>query len=299
MPLHLPSFSRRRFLRGALFATGGALTLRAADGPVDPHRFALLSDTHIDTDPARVAGGINLADHLSNAVADVRALDTVPAGLFINGDCALDIGRPGDYSTFSNLLDPIVGKIPLHLLLGNHDNREVFYDTLREHRPATPLVASKHVSIVETPRANWLLLDSLEGVKKVPGLLGDEQRAWLTKALDERANKPALVMLHHNPAALVDGRTSGLIDTAELFAVLQPRRQVKAVFFGHTHTWRHTQQNGLHLINLPAVAYRFNETEVTGWTDCRLRENGMTLEIRAHDEKHVAHGKHIEFNWRT
>jgi len=299
MPLHLPSTSRRRFLRGALLTGASALTLRAAAGQADPHRFALLSDTHIDTDPARVAREINLADHLSSVVAGVRALDTVPAGLFINGDCALDIGRPGDYSTLSNLLDPLVGKIPLHLLLGNHDNREVFYDTLREHRPAAPLVESKHVSIVETPRANWFLLDSLEGVKKVPGLLGDEQRAWLARALDERVNKPALVMLHHNPVTPTGGKTTGLIDTAELLAVLQPRPQVKAIFFGHTHTWRHTQQNGLHLINLPAVAYRFNETEVTGWTDCRLRDTGMTLEIRAHDEKHAAHGQRVEFNWRA
>lgn len=99
MPLHLPALTRRRFLRGALLSGAGVLTLRAADGPSDPHRFALLSDTHIDTDPARVAREINLADHLSSAIAGVRALDTVPAGLFINGDCALDIGRAGDYST--------------------------------------------------------------------------------------------------------------------------------------------------------------------------------------------------------
>lgn len=298
MPLHLPTLSRRRFLHGALFASAGAFTLRA-EGPADPHRFALLSDTHIDTDPARVAREINLADHLSSVVAGVRALESVPAGLFVNGDCALDIGRPGDYSTFSNLLDPIVGKIPLHLLLGNHDNREVFYETLREHRPATPLVASKHVSIVESARANWFLLDSLQGEKKVPGLLGEEQRAWLAKALDDRADKPALVMLHHNPVAPVEGKTTGLIDTAELLAVLLPRRHVKAVFFGHTHVWRQTQQDGLHLVNLPAVAYPFNKTDVTGWTDCRLRDTGMTLEVRAHDTTHAAHRKVVEFNWRA
>lgn len=296
MPLHV---ARRDFLRRTLLAGAATLTLRADDRRADADRFALLSDTHIDTDPERIARGVHLADHLRAAIAGVQALATPPAGLFINGDCSLDIGRPGDYATLSNLLDPVAGRIPLHLLLGNHDDREVFYTSLREHRPAAPVVASKHVSIVESPRTNWFLLDSLDVTKQTPGLLGDTQRAWLASALDQRKEKPALVVMHHNPNPADALRKTGLIDTDELLAVLLPRRHVKAIFFGHTHTWRTSEHHGLHLVNLPAVAYNFNAAEVTGWTDCRMRDGGMTLEVRAHDEKHTAHGKRVEFTWRT
>ncbi|MEQ1862931.1 MAG: metallophosphoesterase, partial [Chthoniobacteraceae bacterium] len=283
-----------------LSAPAGPLpALRAETRKVDPDRWALFSDTHIDADPATIARNVPLADHLRTAVAGVQALATAPAGLFINGDCSLDRGLPGDYATLSELLRPLVGNVPLHLLLGNHDDREVFYTSLKEHRPAAPVVASKHVSVVEGARANWFLLDSLDVTKQTPGLLGDEQRAWLAKALDQRTDKPALIMLHHNPVAATTGKVVGLVDTPALLELVLPRRHVKALFFGHTHVWRQTVQDGLHLVNLPAVAYPFNPAEVTGWIDCRLREGGMTLEVRAHDEKHAAHGKPLDFAWRT
>ena len=299
MPLHV---ARREFLRRSFLVSAGFVTLGsfgADDRKSDPDRFALFSDTHIDADPTKIARDVHLADHLRAAIAGVQALPVTPAGLFVNGDCSLDRGLPGDYTTFSDLFRPLAGQLPLHLLLGNHDDREVFYATLKENRPAAAVVASKHVSVVESARANWFLLDSLDVTKQTPGLLGDAQRTWLAKALDQHTNKPALVMLHHNPVAAVAGKQTGLIDTPELLEILLPRRHVKAVFFGHTHVWRQTVQDGLHLVNLPAVAYPFNVAEVTGWTDCRLRDGGMTLEVRAHDEQHAAHGKVTDFAWRT
>lgn len=301
MPFHLSPIARRQFLRRSLLAGAGIFTLpalRADERKTDPDRWALLSDTHIAGDPTTVARNVHLADHLRSAIAGVQALPTAPAGVLVNGDCALDRGLAEDYATFTGLLRPISERLPLHLLLGNHDDREVFWTALQQSRPAAPPVASKHVSIVEAARANWFLLDSLDVTKQTPGRLGDEQRAWLTKALDQRAEKPALVMLHHNPVAAEAGKKTGLIDTAELLEILLPRRHVKAVFFGHTHVWHTTEQDGLHLVNLPAVAYPFNPAEVTGWTDCRLREGGMSLEIRAHDPQHAAHGKVAELNWR-
>ncbi|MEI9897932.1 MAG: metallophosphoesterase [Chthoniobacter sp.] len=103
--------------------------------------------------------------------------------------------------------------------------------------PPAPPLASRRVSIVEAGHANWFMLDSLDVTNQTPGRLGDEQRAWLAKALDARADKPALVMVHHNPV-FADGNKTGLLDTAELIAILAPRRHVKALLFGHTHTWR-------------------------------------------------------------
>src|SRR5262249_61888668 len=56
MPLHLPPFSRRQFLRTAAVALGPLVV-----GPVfgreektDPHRLAWLADTHIPDKPAVV-----------------------------------------------------------------------------------------------------------------------------------------------------------------------------------------------------------------------------------------------------
>ena len=302
MPFHIPPVSRREFLRRSLLAGAGILTipvLRAADSKADPDHWALFSDTHVAADPATLRLEVNMADHLRAAVAGVRALSSPPAGVLVNGDCAFDHGLPEDYATLTELLKPLSeGGLPLHLSLGNHDDREVFWEAIKDARPSAQPLASKQVSIVEAGHANWFMLDSLEVTKQTPGRLGDEQRTWLAKALDARADRPALVMVHHNPV-FTDGKNSGLLDTAELIEILQPRRHVKALIFGHTHTWHLGDHDGLHLVNLPAVAYPFNPKEATGWMDCHLRADGMSLEMHAHDTQHPAHGKVSELAWRS
>lgn len=303
MPLHLPSLSRRDFLRRSFAGAAGLLTVCASQLAAaqnrNPDHWVLLSDTHVAGDPATVMRGINMADHLRTAVDSIRSLTTAPAGVFINGDCALTRGLPEDYATLAQLLNPLLrSDLPVHLTMGNHDDREVFRRALTSANPATPPLASKHVSVVEAERANWFLLDSLDVINQTPGRLGDEQRAWLAKALDARADKPALVMVHHDPILTNPEKKTGLLDTAELLDVLIPRRHVKALFFGHTHRWEIAEREGLHLINLPAVAYTFIAGGLTGWTDCRLRADGMSLQIHANDQKHALHGKVTEFSWR-
>jgi 3',5'-cyclic AMP phosphodiesterase CpdA len=303
MPLHLPPLTRRTFLRRSLAATASLLTfpsLRAAESSADPDRWALLSDTHIAADRAAIVRTVNMTEHLEAAVKGVRALASRPAGVFVNGDCAVLKGLAEDYATFSTLITPLrEAGLPIHLTLGNHDDRDIFRTSLKAAIPAAPPLVSKHVSIVEGARANWFLLDSLDDVNKTPGLLGDEQRAWLAKALDANTAKPALVMVHHNPISGTPGKKGALTDADELLAVLLPRRNVKALFFGHTHTWRFAEKDGLHLVNLPAVAYPFAATEVTGWVDAKLSEKGATLTLHAHDTRHAAHGKTTEIAWRA
>jgi 3',5'-cyclic AMP phosphodiesterase CpdA len=304
MPLHLSPLTRRNFLRTTFAAGASVLTLRgtrALAGSADPHRFALLSDPHISADVTKVAREINMADHLRAAVAEVAALKTAPAGVFVNGDCAFDHGLPEDYATYSSLLKPLSeAQLPIHMTLGNHDNREVFWESLQGAKGSSQPVASKHVSVIETARANWFLLDSLVVTKQTPGQLGDEQRAWLGKALDAHSQKPALIMLHHNlvPGAN-GGKNDGLLDTDELLSLVSAKRHVKAIVFGHTHTYRIAEQDGIHLINVPAVGYPFGKTEVTGWVDANLRENGMSLEMRATDPQHPQHGRVTQLVWRA
>ncbi|MEQ1850555.1 MAG: metallophosphoesterase [Chthoniobacteraceae bacterium] len=301
MPLHLPPLSRRSFLRRSLAAGAGLLAIPAfrARAGADPDRWALLSDTHIAGDPATIMRGVNMADHLRSTLAELRGRSVKYAGVFVNGDCAVTKGLAEDYATFINLVAPArEAGLPIHLTLGNHDDRDVFWSALTETKSPAPPVAGKHISIVESARANWFLLDSLDVVNQTPGTLGAGQREWLAKALDERPAKPALVMVHHNPVPSSPGKNTGLTDTGELLAILAPRKHVKALVFGHSHTWRITAQDGLHLINLPAVAYPFGPKEATGWVDLTLRHQGASLELRAHDTALPAHGRVTELQWR-
>jgi 3',5'-cyclic AMP phosphodiesterase CpdA len=218
--------------------------------------------------------------------------------VLLNGDCALGTGLPGDYATFAGLMKPLsAAGIPFHVTLGNHDHRDNLRAGMTGAGGGKGPLESKQVGIVPGARANWFLLDSLDGLGA--GKLGEEQRKWLADALDAKKDRPALVMVHHNPQIAVDGaKVSGLTDTQELYDLLTPRKHVKALVFGHTHHWELQQREGLHLINLPAIAYPFRAGDPTGWVDFKLTPQGASLELRALDANHPAHGKVSELKWR-
>ncbi len=71
--------------------------------------------------------------------------------------------------------------MPVHLALGNHDNRERFWEALPEEKAAQRPLADRQVALLRTPRANWFVLDSLEKTLSTPGLLGQEQLDWLAE----------------------------------------------------------------------------------------------------------------------
>ncbi len=300
MPFTLPTISRRRFLTSATAGAAACLTrgVWAEDRVCDPNRFALLSDTHISGDPQTVARGINMHDQLQAVVREILASPPAPADVFISGDCAYLKGLSEDYATLLEVLKPArEAGLPIHLAMGNHDHRERFRQAFGEAVRKASCLEEKHVLVVPSPHANWFVLDSLDQTDKTPGTLGGDQLQWLARALDQAPDKPALVMVHHQP----DDRpvVSGLVDTRALFEVLAPRRHVKALFFGHTHVWLVTEREGIHLVNLPPTAYVFSPGQPSGWVDVRLTAQGMTLELRCVNPQHAQHGQRVELKWRA
>jgi 3',5'-cyclic-AMP phosphodiesterase len=307
MPLHLPPLSRRGFLVRSLAAgTAGLLSLKelsfAAEDGVDANRFALLADTHIPNGPSIAARGVNMTDHLRRVGQELVALSPKPAGVIINGDCAYLAGFREDYVNLAGLLEPIgQAGLPVHLTMGNHDDRGPFYEVLADQRPENPPLESRHVTILETPRVNLILLDSLWRVNVVTGEIGREQLDWLAAALDARADKPAVVIAHHDfqwDAATAD-RIVGLRDSDALFEILKPRKHVKAYLFGHRHRWTFDERDGIHLINLPAVAYVFGPDDPSGWVDAHFQDDRLDLELRCLDKDHLQHGEQLQFAWRA
>ena len=304
IPFTLPAISRRRFLGGTLAAgtlLAGRRLFAAAEvtarPAVDPHRIALLSDSHIFKEKDKVARGVNMFDNLVKVVGEVVALSPAPAAVLLNGDCAFHAGTSEDYATFLEAMDPIrQAGLPIHLTLGNHDNRERFLKAVTTDDARQKVVEHRVALMVKADRANWFILDSLNDDSMSWGDVGDEQIAWLAKALDAESNKPAIVMVHHNPD---EGKVvSGLSDTKALMDVLLPRKHVKALFYGHTHDWHRDVREGMHLVNLPPVAYVFTPGKPNGWVDAHLAENGMKLELHTLDPKNDAAGEKVELAWR-
>ena len=240
MPVTLPQLSRREFLKRVALAGAG---MAAASGYAglfggarDNNTFAFFSDCHVAADAALLHNGVNVADNLAACGRELAAWPAKPAAVFVNGDLAFKTGLPADYATFAKLIEPVRSLAPIHLNLGNHDQRENFWSAFRSDAVRQKAVPQKQCSVLETDWANWFLLDSLAATDAAPGELGAAQVAWLDAELAARKEKPALIVGHHNLQS--PGANSALKDSAALVEIFARHPAVKAYVFGHTHDWR-------------------------------------------------------------
>lgn len=292
--------TRRELLVGSLQAGVASVLLPrlawSADPPIDPNRFVMLADIHLSQDPAKIVRNTNPDENFQQAREQYMALNPRPAGLIVAGDCAYNQGEIADYRRLRELVSPIT--IPITFAMGNHDKREHFWTVFPEQQAKPSPVPGRQVTVVEAPLADWFVLDSLDKTNSTPGRLGEAQIKWLAEMLDRHPDKPAIVVAHHYPLTDPTKVTSALLDTNALYDVIVPRKRVKAFIFAHSHRWSHAKHEGLHLVNLAALAWLFDPTLPRGWHDAQLKSDGMRLTLNCLDTKHPAHGQSLELDWR-
>jgi Icc protein len=303
--------TRREFLSG--LAVGGASTvlgrgpsgrlLAAGAEAESPGYVALLADTHVDADSLAEVGKTtkyNMTKNLEAAVADVLKQPERPKAAVVVGDLARSMGQTGDYERFLSLIRPLRDAgVPVHLAMGNHDDRDHFLDVLKPEADVPSAVESRYVGVADAAGLRLVILDSLEMPRQVGGKLHAPQRAWLAKTLDAQPKTPTLVMVHHNPAVKKEDVPHCLADAEELLEILRPRAQVKALVFGHTHTWSLRGDDGLHLVNLPAVGYPFADAQPIGWCRLEPRADGATIVLRRNTAGHVDEHARVDLKWRA
>lgn len=302
MPIKPAHLSRREFLAGSLLS-GMAMTLGnsafAVTEPEASDRWILLADTHIGQDLSREDRGIKPAEKLAEARAQILALQPRPRGLIIAGDCAHSTGLAGDYAVLKEELAPVNDAgVPVYMAMGNHDNRERFWAAFPQCRARSAQSGlDKHAFVVEGLHADWFVLDSNVKTGVVSGEMGEQQLAWLAAELDKQPDKPALLVAHHYPSVAKDD--NGLRDFDALWSVIRQRRRVKAYLFGHSHRWVLEQREGVHLINLPALAWLFDEAQPRAWTEAIVGPDGMRLQLHCLNDVPTANGGRQDLRWRA
>jgi Icc protein len=275
------SMNRRNFIKTGLAALGTIVTLNAGCSPgmkriqYQASRWALLSDTHIPEDVNNNYRGFYPYQNLQKVVPGI--ISALPDGVAITGDLARLTGQLGDYANLKKLLEPIAEKRPIFMALGNHDNRNNFVKVFNNVPGEKQPVKDKHVVVANKPTVRLIILDSLLYVNKVPGLLGKAQRQWLQNYLTECDNTPTILCFHHS---LEDG-DDDLLDLPRLYSAIKPIRKVKAIVYGHSHEYKFSELEGIHLINLPAVGYNFNDAEPVGWVEANLTTKGGNFKLHA------------------
>jgi 3',5'-cyclic AMP phosphodiesterase CpdA len=292
MPFLLAPPTRRQFLTTAGAAVASLTFARGASarqaGGTRPLRLALLSDTHIPANPADGHRGFSPVDNLAKVVPQVTASQV--EGALIGGDLARLAGLPDDYARLRELLSPITAKMPVGMVLGNHDHRDNFLNAFTTAAPTE--VKGKVATTRETGGLRFVLLDSLLSPNVTPGQLGTAQRDWLAKAL-ATSTTPTVILVHHT----LGGNDGELVDAERLFDVVRPHQHVKAVMYGHSHKYEVRERDGLQLINLPAVAYNFADSEPVGWIESVWTSEGVDLTLRAVGGNMAANGQTTSVHW--
>jgi 3',5'-cyclic AMP phosphodiesterase CpdA len=292
MPFLLAPATRRQFLTTAGAAVASLTFARGASaqqaGDARPLRLALLSDTHIPANPADGHRGFSPVDNLAKVVPQVTASQV--EGALIGGDLARLAGLPDDYARLRDLLSPITAKMPVGMVLGNHDHRDNFLHAFTAAAPTE--VKGKVATTRETGGLRFVLLDSLLSPNVTPGQLGTAQRDWLAKAL-ATSTTPTVILVHHT----LGGNDGELVDAERLFDVVRPHPHVKAIMYGHSHKYEVRERDGLQLINLPAVAYNFADSEPVGWIESVWTSEGVDLTLRAVGGNMAANGQTTSVHW--
>ncbi len=294
-----PGMNRRHFLKSVAATAGGVALLgpqrlsAARTGHADTARWVFLSDTHVPADPQNNYRGFYPYQNLRAIVPEIAA--DLPEGVIITGDLARLEGLPGDYANAAQLLSPITEARPVCVGLGNHDHRGNFLAAFANTANGKQTVKGKHVAVMDAGPVRLIVLDSLLYVNKVAGLLGRAQRQWLAKYLDQNHDKPILLFFHHPPTDS-DG---DLLDTPRLLEMIKPASAVKALVFGHSHTYRFTEMAGIHCINLPASGYNFSDDQPVGWVEAHLTADGGAFHLHATAGNTSVHGRVTKLRWRA
>ncbi len=210
-----------------------------------PLVIAQLTDCHLADEPEATLMGVVTEATLAAVIADLGAARPAPEFVLATGD----LSETASDASYQRLTGHLRGlDRPVHCLPGNHDDPEAMERALAGGAITTDFV-------VDNGAWRVVLLDS--HVPGAPhGRLGAAQLARLDDALASEPGRFALIAVHHPPVVIASPwmDAMGLLDAAELFAVLDRHPCVRAVIWGHIHQPFEGLRNGVRLLGAPSTS---------------------------------------------
>ena len=231
--------------------------------------FVHFSDTHIIQPGVRLRD-VDTVETLTRVVQTVNGLDPQPAFVVIGGDLVSPDIAPEVraktreltvrdyehcYETFHSLVSRL--NVPVHYVMGNHDRRVPFRRVIQ--RDAQP-TDQPHYYAFTAGHYRLCILDSLQP-RKDGGSLGPAQLAWLRRQLQQYAEVPTLLVVHHQavPVGIRVLDRIMLADAEDLWQVVREVNNVCAVLCGHVHLPFAGQREGIPVFTTPSTCFQFAE----------------------------------------
>lgn len=192
--------------------------------------LAQLSDPHVDVGPDDTGS----AEALAAAVDAVLRLDPAPDAVLVSGDLTND-SDARSYERVRELLAPL--SMPVHVLPGNHDDREALRAWFTEDTLAGAHGDPFHYAV--RCGALRLVVCDTTVPGRDDGRLDAGALAWLERELEAEPDVPAIVAMHHTPLLTgieaMDAIGLPEADRDALGSVLARFGQVRRVVGGHVH----------------------------------------------------------------
>ena len=190
--------------------------------------IAQITDLHIGAPEAGNSPDNGL--RLVQVLDAIKTLEPQPDMVIATGDLTQD-GRPEQYRKLKSLIASF--PIPIHWMLGNHDDKTAFQTVFETSNAA----ASSISSVIETDTLRIIMLDS-HGTGRHAGYFDTAQASWLDKTLTEKPDTPTLIAIHHPPIFagiewMPVNNQNGW--ETELAKAVAPHRQVIKLICGHLH----------------------------------------------------------------
>lgn len=197
-------------------------------------KIIVFTDTHMQ--PEVGEGKFDPDVQLQKGIAHVNEFNGDADLVIFCGDLT-DRGDVASYEMLQQRLQDL--EAPYKLLLGNHDNRENFASVFQDVALNQNGFA-QHV--IETPNANLILLDTLNGPPyKYPyshlGQLCENRLSWLDHQLKNAGSKKCIIFMHHPPhdTGFVGMDAMKLMDGDAFYEVVERHNNVCHIVCGHVH----------------------------------------------------------------
>ncbi|MGI9478138.1 MAG: phosphodiesterase [Hyphomicrobiaceae bacterium] len=215
-----------------------------------PSKLIHVTDPHLPP-PGRTLCTLDAAARLRAVVDDVNRLHADAAALVLTGDVAYHGLEPG-YRLAREILGELT--VPCHLLIGNHDDREVFKSCFVD----TPVDDGGFVQYaVETPAGSLIMLDTVHHGHE-DGEMCAARLDWLEARLEERAGHGVFVFMHHPPFDVGIGSLDAckMVQGAALAKLLKAHGDVRHIFYGHVHRAITGSWHGIPATALPSTNHQ-------------------------------------------
>jgi len=214
---------------------------------MSPLTFIHLTDLHVGNPQVQ-------DDHLysdttttlTKILAEIKTLVPQPRFIIASGDLT-NRGDEGSYENLKSLIAASGLDMPVLFALGNHDRRDGFYPAMlgRTENLDAPY---DHAQVIDG--IHVIVLDS-SVPNKVGGSFEPGQLDWLKAELDQHAELPKLLVMHHAPSLDADPsmewESLSIADTEALRQAVAGKN-VLGILSGHIHFDRVSNWHGIPVV---------------------------------------------------